>query len=98
MERCVREFNGKLVFIMSCSDCNTKCSHCYLTYNDNFDGSTLFRVASALSERYELRINGSEPLMHREYLQTLAKVKQYSVMTNGLIFKNNIEYIKLNFS
>ena len=94
MERCVREFNGKLVFIMSCSDCNTKCSHCYLTYNDNFDGSTLFRVASALSERYEVRINGSEPLMHREYLQTLAKVKQYSVMTNGLIFKNNIEYIE----
>jgi hypothetical protein len=32
--------------------------------------------------------------MHREYLQTLAKVKQYSVMTNGLIFKNNIEYIE----
>ena len=26
------EYNGKKVTIMSCSNCNTKCKHCYVSY------------------------------------------------------------------
>lgn len=94
MLRSVHEFNGSLVFIMSCADCNTKCQHCYLPYSDNFSGDELYEVASLLSEKYEVRINGSEPLMHKDFLKTLKKVNQYSVMTNGLVFKENYDYLE----
>lgn len=93
MVKKVYEYDGKLVFIMSCADCNVSCKHCYLTYSENFDSNTLFEVASRLSSRHEIRINGSEPLLHRDFLKTVARVKQYSIMTNGLVFRNNYDYI-----
>ena len=93
MVKKVHEYDGKLVFIMSCADCNVSCKHCYLTYSENFDSDALFEIASRLSSRYEVRINGSEPLLHRDFLKTVARVKQYSIMTNGLVFRNNYDYI-----
>ena len=93
MVKNVHEFNGNLVFIMSCADCNVKCKHCYLTYSDSFSGDKLYEVASLLSEKHEVRINGSEPLLHKDFLKTIKRVNQYSVMTNGLVFKDNYDYI-----
>lgn len=64
----------------------------YIT--ENLDSSILFEVASRLFSRHEIRINGSEPLLHSDFLKTVARVKQYSIMTNGLVFINNYDYIE----
>ena len=38
-------------------------------------------------------MNGTEPLMHREYLETYRMLGQWKTMTNGLVFKNNFDYL-----
>lgn len=37
----MKEFSGRNVTIMSCSDCNTRCKHCYVSYKGNIDGVVL---------------------------------------------------------
>ena len=32
--------------------------------------------------------------MHKDLLKTLKKVNQYSVMTNGLVFRENYDYLE----
>ena len=86
-------FEGEVVKIASCSDCNTKCKHCYVSYKGNFDGEKLIEVVKALSPRFEVRINGTEPLLHEEYLNALKIARQSLVLTNGKVFENNYDYI-----
>lgn len=93
-------FDGDVVKIASCSDCNTKCKHCYISYQGNFEGKKLVEVVSALSPKFEVRINGTEPLLHKEYLEALKITKQGLVLTNGKVFENDYEYISklLNYN
>lgn len=86
-------YTGKVVKILSCSNCNANCSHCYISFKGNFSEQQLNEVVNSLIERYEVRINGSEPLLHKEYLEALKKTRQQLILTNGLVFKNNYEYI-----
>lgn len=88
-------FDGDTVIIMSCSDCNTKCEHCYITYDGNFTKEKLNELVKNFSNRFEIRINGTEPLLHKEYLEALKMAKQTKILTNGLVFKNNYEYLDI---
>ena len=89
-----QEYKGKQVTIMCCSDCNAKCKHCYISYKGNFTGEELYNTASTLQQRgYEVLLNGTEPLIHREYLKTYKLLGQWGALTNGLIFHNNFNYL-----
>lgn len=89
-------FKGRKVTIMCCSDCNVKCSHCYISYKGNFSGNNLEECAKGLVEKgYKVALNGSEILLHEEYLRTFRVVGQTRVMTNGLVFKDNYSYLDL---
>ena len=89
----MKEYSGNMVTIMSCSDCNVKCKHCYISYKGNFDEKSLFDLVKILSKKYTIRINGSEPLIHSGYLKSYKRAKQHGPLTNGLIFKNNYGYL-----
>ena len=89
-----KEFNGKDVIIMSCSDCNTRCKHCYISYNLNFEEDVLFELASKCSEKYNTSINGSELLIHPEYFKTIQMVGQTRIMTNGIEIVRNPDIMK----
>jgi len=86
-------YEGEKVIIMSCSDCNVKCKHCYVSFKGNFTREKLLEVVNSLSERYKVGINGTEPLLHKEYLDAIKMVHQKRVLTNGLVFKDNYDYI-----
>lgn len=86
-------FQGKIVKILTCSDCNIRCKHCYISFKGNFDGEELAHIVDNLSSEFEVRINGTEPLLHKEYLQSIKKAHQTMVLTNGLVFKDNYSYI-----
>lgn len=88
-------FDGTMVKIMACADCNTKCEHCYISYKGNIDKKTLEEIIKNLKGRYQIKINGTEPLLHHEYLPSLKRLNQRTVMTNGLVFKNNYEYLDI---
>ena len=86
-------YNGKIVAIMSCTKCNAKCEHCYISYTGNLEGDELYDMVEKLHGKYEIYINGSEPLMNREYLKSYALSNYSSPITNGLVFYNNFDYI-----
>lgn len=54
------EFAGKRVKIMSCSDCNANCKHCYVSYKGNIKEKDLFKICRILSKNYQVNINGTE--------------------------------------
>jgi len=86
-------FKGNVVKILSCSNCNVNCKHCYISFKGNLTETQINDMVDKLVEKYEVRINGSEPLLHREYLNALKKAKQKLILTNGLVFKDDYEYI-----
>lgn len=86
-------FDGDTIIAMTCSDCNTRCEHCYITYKGNFSKEQLNELVKCFADRFEIRINGTEPLLHKEYLEALKMAGQTKILTNGLVFKNNFEYI-----
>ena len=86
-------YDGKIVTIMSCTKCNAKCEHCYISYTGNLSGDELYDMVNKLKDRYEIYINGSEPLINREYLKSYALSNYSSPITNGLVFYNNFSYI-----
>lgn len=87
------EFDGSVVKILSCSNCNANCRHCYISFKGNYTRELLTEVVNSLIQKYEVRINGTEPLLHREYLECIKKTMQHLVLTNGLVFRNNLDYI-----
>lgn len=89
-----KEFDGKLVKIMSCSNCNTKCKHCYISYKGSFSEEDLFEIVKALKNKYEIKINGTEPLLTQGYLKSFKEANEDKVLTNGLVFKDNYDYLE----
>lgn len=91
------EFKGSKVTIMSCSDCNIKCKHCYVSYKGNFADNELYDLCEKLSKKYLLNINGTEVLMQNGYLESINLIRQFRVLTNGLVLTtkpNILEEIK----
>lgn len=90
----LRYYDGKNVIIMSCSDCNTSCRHCYISYSGDFSSDTLYETAYNLKKNgYSVLINGTEPLLHEDYLETYKLINQKMALTNGLVFRDNFSYL-----
>lgn len=89
-----KEFCGKDIIIMSCSDCNTRCKHCYISYTSNFEEDDLFELASEFIAKFNTSINGSELLIHPEYFKTIQMVGQTRIMTNGIEIVHNPEMMQ----
>jgi MoaA/NifB/PqqE/SkfB family radical SAM enzyme len=89
-----KEFEGRIVKIMSCSNCNTKCKHCYISYKGSFTPEDLYEVVRNLKKKYKLKINGTEPLLTTGYLKSFKEAGEEMVLTNGLVFKDNEKYLE----
>ena len=87
-----KEFDGKIVKIMSCSNCNTKCNHCYISYKGSFTPEDLLETVKNLKKKY--KFNGTEPLLTPGYLESFKEAGEELVLTNGLVFKNNESYLQ----
>lgn len=89
-----KEFAGKEVIVMACSDCNTKCKHCYIGYEGNLTHKDLADICDELNKKYKVRLNGTELLLHPEYFGVLRDIGQKFIITNGIeLVKNpNIVY------
>lgn len=87
------EYKGEIVIIMSTSKCNANCKHCYISFDGNFSGKELFEITNNFKKRHSVYINGTEPLMNEEYLNSYKISKYNSPITNGLVFYNNYKYI-----
>jgi len=88
-----KEFDGNLVKIMSCSNCNTRCKHCYISYKGSFDPEELYNIVKILKKKYDIKINGTEPLLTPEYLKSFKEANEDKILTNGLVFKDNYDYL-----
>ena len=86
----MKEYTGKTVKIMTCSKCNTKCKHCYINYSGDFDPDELHNIVKNLKKKYEVKLNGTEPLLNEEYLKSFKIADEDIILTNGLVFKNNL--------
>lgn len=91
----MEDFKGKKVTIMSCSDCNTRCKHCYVSYKGNISGSALLDICNKLKSKYELNINGTEVLMHRDYFDVYNLIGQKRLLSNGIIINKDNAIINL---
>lgn len=88
-----KRYCGKDIIIMSCSNCNTRCKHCYISYESNFDKDSLFDLVSKCMVQYNTSINGSELLIHPEYFKSIQLVGQNRIMTNGIEIVRNPEIL-----
>ena len=89
-----KEFNGNRIIIMTCSDCNTKCKHCYISYRGNFNANELYNICKHLSKKYWVQLNGTEILLHKDYFDSIQLVKQNFILTNGIQFQREPQIIK----
>ena len=92
MENKYIEYTGKSIKIMTCSNCNMKCKQCYIAYKGNFESKQLFEVVSLLRKKYEIYLNGTEPLLNN-YLDTYKISNEKLILTNGLVFKKNLDLV-----
>ena len=88
-----KKYTGKTVKIMCCSKCNNKCSHCYINYKGDIAPDELLDIVNKLKNKYEVKINGTEPLLSEEYLRSFKAACEEIVLTNGLVFKNNMDLV-----
>ena len=86
------EYTGKSIKIMTCSNCNMKCKQCYIAYKGNFESKELFEVVKLLKQKYEILLNGTEPLLNN-YLDSFKISDEKAILTNGLLFKNNLNLV-----
>lgn len=92
MENKYEIYNGKSVKIMTCSNCNMKCKQCYIPYSGNFKSGKLNKLVSLLKNKYQVRLNGTEPLLN-DYLDSFKLAEEELVLTNGLVFKDNLQLV-----
>lgn len=101
-------YNGKNVMIMLCSKCNVKCKHCYIKYEGNFNPTDAAHLITKLQEKYTVSLNGTEPILNKQYFPLFKMCNQHKIMTNGLelirnpgliaeLQKNDINEIGLSY-
>ena len=88
------EYNGKQVTIMSCSNCNANCEHCYISYAGNMSGEDLLKMCESFKNKYKIIINGTEPLLHDDYFEAFKLSNQSRILTNGLVIYNDESILK----
>lgn len=74
---------------MTCSNCNAKCRHCYISYEGNFEQRDLYNLCENLTQKYRVLLNGTEILLHPEYFESLKLVGQNFLLTNGIELERN---------
>lgn len=79
-----KEFDGNEVTIMACSNCNTHCKYCYISYSGNFTASNLYNLCKKLLRKYRVLLNGTEILLHPDYFDSLQLIGQNFILTNGI--------------
>ena len=87
------EYNGKNVIIMSCSNCNCDCKHCYISYSGSIEPDKLHDMVLKLRDRYHVMINGTEPILNKDYYKSFDLCKQSYILTNGLAIYYNHDLI-----
>lgn len=92
MDNKYTEYEGKSVKIMTCSNCNMKCKQCYVAYTGNFEKNKLLEVVKLLKNKYEVLLNGTEPLINN-YLDSFKISDEKFILSNGLVFKNNLNLV-----
>lgn len=104
----MKEYTGKELIIMACSNCNANCAHCYISYKGNRNAEELLEIVKSLKEKYSININGAEILTNPEYLKSYKEINQNFVLTNGKIFlldkdicqklkENNIKSVSISY-
>ena len=78
------EYTGKNVILMLCSKCNIKCKHCYIKYKGDFEVDKLDALFKAIKDKYFIILNGTEPILFKEYYHLYKENKQTRILTNGL--------------
>ncbi len=72
------------------SNCNAKCSHCYISYSGSRSPEdTLKTVKHLQGQEHEVIITGSETLLNLGYLQSYQQAEQKYLLTNGLLLHKN---------
>lgn len=89
----MKEYNGRNITIMACSQCNINCKHCYISYDGNYEPDELKNISHELQKKYAININGTELLTNIKYLETLKEVNQPFFMSNGLAIYKHPEII-----
>jgi MoaA/NifB/PqqE/SkfB family radical SAM enzyme len=104
----MEEYKGENIIIMSCSSCNTKCKHCYISYKGDIEPQKLKQMVNTFKTKYQIMINGTEPILKREYLESYKENDQDYILTNGLalinddnltdqLLKNGIKRISISY-
>lgn len=88
------EYTGKQVTIMSCSNCNANCEHCYISYTGNMSGEDLLKMCRAFKNKYKIIINGTETLLHEDYFEAFKLSDQSRILTNGLVINQDASILK----
>jgi MoaA/NifB/PqqE/SkfB family radical SAM enzyme len=78
------EYDGKYVTIMLCSTCNVKCKHCYIKYKGDFKYDEVNSLIDTLQKKYIVMLNGTEPILNKDYYPLFKKLNMKKIMTNGL--------------
>ena len=103
-----REYTGKFVIVMLCSQCNNNCDHCYINYTGRFTEEELDLLIPKLNEKYTVILNGTEPILYPEYYRFFKMTGTNSILTNGikllkddntmsLLKENDIKSISLSY-
>ena len=85
----MKEYKGRYVSLMLCSDCNNHCEHCYISYTGSFTEERLKELIPILKKKYKVLLNGTEPIIHKEYLKFYPMCENHIMMTNGIALQNN---------
>ncbi len=95
-ERELVKYEGKRVILMACASCNVACKHCYIGYKGDRDPEDLKDLCQYYVEQGKLvRIDGAEPLVNLDYLDSYPIVGQDWIMTNGLRLYREPEVVDL---
>lgn len=78
------EFVSGDIAIMICSICNAMCKHCYIKYDNNIDPDVLYDLLEEWKERYDIVLNGTEPILNSKYFKSFQLIGQKMLQTNGL--------------
>lgn len=85
----MKEYDGKYVTLMLCSECNNNCKHCYISFKGKFTDNQLDDIIPSLMNKYTVLMNGTEPILNENYLKYYKITGNNSIMTNGISLINN---------
>lgn len=74
----------KEIFLMITTECNWKCSHCYLPSRGSMSIELAEELIETLGQDYRITLLGGEILTDPQYLKLFTRINQTYLLTNGL--------------